>query len=1176
MKFSAKPAEGSESYLCFSASSKSRYLIRQIMRLSLITAILITTTFQILFASNIKAQGSAQVEITMELKNESVLSAIRKIEQQTSFRFIYRNSDLKNIRNLNIPLDTRSVKETLNQILGPNGLTFSEMNNKILISKAETYGNPTGQADVKISGIVLDDDGLPLPGVTIIVKGDRSSSYASDLNGHFNVTIPSDGNQTLVFSYIGFKTQEIAVGTSTSLKVTMVAAPGSLQEVVVLGYSEQKKANIIGSVATVSGTELRQSPAANISNSLAGRLPGLIAFQGSGQPGRDDSRLLIRGLSTSGNSSPLIVIDGIPLEAVDANGNGKLVNANLPHMDPSDIESISILKDAGTAAVYGARAANGVILITTKRGTKGKPSLNYTFNGGWQKPTQLADLVNSYEYATLLNEMYKNEKNFLPASNRGYTDEQLEVIRTGSDPDRYANTDWYSALMKPSSFQQRQNISVNGGGEKSKYFISTGYLDQKGLFESAGYKQYSLRTNLDAEISKNLKVSLNLNGRIEKTKDPVAGGSIVSQYRMISPLIPSRFSNGTYNYVSIVSGFSSLINGSPYLIGRGDAGYINTDLNVLESVGSLIYNVPFISGLTAKGTFSYNKYQTYNKNFTKPYVTSVRNDNGTYITRATGNTKASLTEQFIQRQTVLAEASLNYKKTFGKHDIDVLALYTQTENQGNRISATRGNFASPQVDQLFAGDVNNDDNYGVGFRNARQSVVSRAAYNYNKKYLLDFSFRYDGSDVFPEGDRFGFFPAISAGWVLSEESFLKDIPVINFLKLRGSYGQLGNDRIGQFDYLNSYVLGNGLDSYYIFGNADVQALVPGVIPNASFTWEKTNIVNIGLEGRLFNNKLSIEADYFYKRTKNILGTRAFIIPATIGANVSGLPQENLNVIDNSGIELALDYKDQLGSVGYYVKPNVTFNKNKVIYMPEAAGTLPNQSLIGHPYYLPSGNLTSPLGYIAEGLYQSTAEISAGPIPLNSTATSTLVAPGDIKYKDINGDGKITTADRTIIGKGDYPQIIYGLSMGVNYKGFDISFLFQGAAKVQKYMNGYGTWAFAGNAVPSKTHLDRWTPDNPDASYPRLFSSYNNNKEISSYWLRDGSYLRLKNLELGYNIPSTVLSRLNISGARFYVSGTNLFTITSLKDIDPEAFASSFGAESYLIQKVFNLGLTVKF
>ncbi|MEJ2901042.1 TonB-dependent receptor [Pedobacter panaciterrae] len=1167
MKFSAKPAEGAESYLCFSASNKSRYIIRQIMRLSLIITILITTTFQILFASNIKAQGSAQVQVTMELKNESVLSAIKKIEQQTNFRFIFRNSDIKDAKNLSVPLDTRSVKATLNLILRGNGLTFSEVNNKILIARAESHGIAGEQADAKVTGIVLDDEGNPLSGVTIMVKGDNSSSSATDLNGHFNITIPSDGNQTLVFSYIGFKTQEVPVGTSTSLKVTMVAAPGSLQEVVVLGYSAQKKSSITGSVATVSGAELRQSPAANISNSLVGRLPGLIAFQGSGQPGRDDSRLLIRGISSPTNSSPLIVIDGVPQEAVNAAGGQ--INATLPHIDPSDIESISILKDAGTAAVYGARAANGVILITTRRGEKGKTSLNYTFNGSWQKPTKLADLVDGYQYATLLNEMYTNENNFNPAQNRGYTPEQLEVIRTGSDPDRYANTDWYSAIMGASSFQQRHNLSVNGGGDKSRYFVSGGYLDQRGLFETSGYKQYSLRSNLDADISKSLKVSLNINARLEKTKDQTAGSAITSFYRMISPLIPSKFSNGAYNYISIPSGFSSLVNGSPYLMSKGEAGYRNTELNVLEGVGSLTYNFPFIEGLSAKGTLSYNRYQTYFKNFAKPYLTSIRNDDGTYVTRINGSiTKASLTERMEQRQTVLAEASLNYKRTFGRHSLDLLALYTQTENQGNWLQASRGNYPSAQVDQIFAGDPANDDNDGSAFRNARQSVVGRAAYNFAEKYFLEFSFRYDGSDVFPKDKRFGFFPSISAGWVLSEESFLKDISAINFLKIRGSYGQLGNDRIGQFLYLNTYTLGTGLDGYYIFGNTNLQALVPGVIPNVSFTWEKANITNVGFETRLFNNQLGLTADYFYKRTKNILGDRSFSIPATIGGT---LPRENLSTIDNSGFEFQLEHQNTLGAITYFIKPNVTFNRNKVIYMPEASGLLPYQSSIGQSIYVASGNLTSNLGYVAEGLYQSAAEIASGPTPLYAN-----VAPGDIRYKDINNDGKITSADRTVIGKGDYPRMVYGISLGGSYKGFDLSILLQGAAKVQKYMTGQGEWAFAGNSVPSEKHLDRWTPDNTDASYPRLFSNNSNNKEISSYWLRDGSYLRLKNLELGYNVPASALRGLKISNARFYVSGTNLFTITSLKDVDPESFVSSFGAESYLIQKLFNLGLSVKF
>lgn len=1170
MKFSAKPAEGSKIYLGFPISNKSRNIIRQIMRLSLITAILISSTFQVLFASATKAQGAAEVQLTMELKNESILSAIKKIEQQTSFRFIYRNSDIKDVPRVNLGLEKRSLAETLSLILKSSGLSYTEINQKILISKDVPVGTVVEPADVRITGIVLDDEGLPLPGVTIMVKGDRGSSAATDLNGHFNISIPSDGNQVLVFSYVGFKTQEVAVGTSASLKVTMSAAPGSLKEVVVLGYSEQKKESITGSVATVSGAELRQSPGANVSNSLVGRLPGLIAFQGSGQPGRDDSRLLIRGISTFNNASPLIVIDGIPQEAVDSRGSSSTVQANLAHIDPADIESISILKDAGTSSVYGARAANGVVLITTRRGERGVPSLNYTFNGGWQKPTTLAKAVNSYQYATLLNEVYKNENNFLPPT-RGYTDAQLEEIRTGSNPDKYGTTNWYDALMKPSSFQQRHNISVNGGGEKSRYFVSTGYLDQGGVYGSSGYKQYSLRANLDAEVSKNLKFSLNLNGRKEKTEDVLPGANPVNAYRSISPLYVSQFSNGTYNYVAVPSGTTTIINGSPYLMASGDAGYARTDLNVLESVGSLTYNAPFLKGLSAKGTFSYNKYDTFYKTFNRPYTTYIRNDNGSFTTRIAGNnSKASISQTYSNRQTVVAEASLNYKATFGKHGVEALALYTQTQNDGNFMLAGRSNFPSAEVDQIYAGDPASQTTNGTAFRNARKSLVGRLAYNYDRKYLAEFNFRYDGSDIFPENDRFGFFPSISAGWVLSEESFLKDNETVNFLKLRASYGRVGNDRTDPFQYLNSYTIGTGLNGYYTFGNVDLQAIVPGVIPNSTFTWEVADMANVGVEAKLFGDKLGIEADVFNKRTSQILTSRSFQVPATLGGTP---PAENIGIMNNKGIEVALTHQSKIGKVQYSVRPNITFNKNKVISRPEPIGTLPEQSTIGHPFSLLTtlGTGLSNLGYIADGLYQSTAEITSGPTPLYAN-----VAPGDIRYKDTNGDGKITPEDRRIIGKGDYPSVIYGLSLSGSYKGFDLNILMQGAADVEKYMVGHGEWAFSATSVPLEKHLDRWTPDNPNATYPRLFLNNLNNQAISTYWLRSGAYMRIKNIELAYNVPASVLAPVKVSAVRVFVSGSNLFTFTKMKDVDPEAFTTNFGADSYLIQKLFNVGLNVKF
>jgi len=1168
MIFSAQKAEGRHGYYPFhGAAFNKRYLIRQVMRISLVIAILSITSMQFIFASNVKAQSISNVHISVQLNQESFLSVIDKIEKNTPFRFLYRNEEVKELNALTLTYKDRTVEEVLQLLLSNTSFSFKQVDQNILITKRKEISPAIlgKHIPIRLGGQVVDEEGIPLGGVTVMLKGSNKYSTATDENGHFSLEIPDQNSRYLVFTHLGFTTKEVFYDKEVSQKIVLNYASGNLMEVVVLGYTSQKKVSIIGSVATVSGEELKQSPSANVSNSLAGRLPGLIAYQGSGQPGYDDSRLLVRGLSSSTNSSPLIVIDGIPQEAVDRSGN--IATAQLPHIDPNDIASISLLKDAGTAAVYGARAANGVILITTKRGEQGKTVLNYTFNGGWQKPTQLAKLVDSYTYATLANELYHNEGSFNPSAGKGYTDAQLEMIKSGSNPDLYANTNWYSALMKPSAFQQRHNLSLNGGTEKSKYFISAGYLDQDGAYAISGYKQYSLRSNLDADINKNLKLSLNLNGRQEKYTGQSANG-VTSYYREISPLVPSQFSNGLYNYVTIPNGYSTLVNGSPYLMANGANGYSISTQNVFESIGSLIYTMPFVPGLSAKGTLSYNKYYGTSKIFNQPYVTAIRNNDGTYSTKTTGQTKASLTETFNQRETLVAEASLNYQRTFGKHAISAMALYTQTQNQGDYFLGTRTNFPSAAVDQLFAGDPTTAVTTGTAFKNARQSVVGRVSYNYEGKYLFESSFRYDGSDVFPKSDRFGFFPSVSAGWILSEEPFLKDIKAINFLKIRASYGQLGNDRVGQYQYLNTYSLGTGLDGYYTLGNVDLQALVPGVIPNVSFTWEKANILNLGFEAKLFNNLLGIEFDAFHKRTKDILSTRAFSIPATVGGS---LPSENLAVVDNNGIELALTHENKIGQVRYSVKPNLTLNKNKLIYTPEPAGYLSYQSAIGRPLTILPYGMTSFLGYVAEGLYQSTDEIKAGPTPLY-----TNVAPGDIKYKDLNGDGKITPADRTVMGKGDYPGIIYGLSLGASYKGFDLNLLIQGAANVQKYMTGLSEWAFANNGVPSEKHLDRWTPSNPNASYPRLFSANLNNQAPSTYWFQNGAYARLKNVELAYNLPASVLSKVKLSSVRIYVSGTNLFTVTGLKDVDPEAAFSAFGADSYLIQKLYNIGLSVKF
>ncbi|WP_257666843.1 TonB-dependent receptor [Parapedobacter tibetensis] len=1107
---------------------------------------------------------SQSAKVNLHFQHTSIAKVMEAIEQKTTYKFVYRSNDRPFQKKISIAVNNKPVAEVLNQILDGTGYEYELIDHETITLRP--LGTVVNQR--RISGYVTDEAGHPLPGVTVMLKGNNRYSTATDENGHFGLTIDEQTDPVLTFHYMGYEPVEIVPDASNSIRVSLKAASGTLDEVIVLGYSAQKKQHITGSVSTISSKEVLQSPTANVSNALVGRLPGLMAVQGSGQPGRDDSQLYIRGVSTTGNSSPLVVVDGIPVEPGVNTGSGERIeSARLPHLNPNDIANISVLKDAATAAVYGARAANGVILITTKRGQQGKTSLQYSHNSSLLQPTLLTDLVDSYTYATLENELYQNEARFDPTQGRGYTAEQLEIIRTGSNPDRYANTDWYEELNKTITYQQRHNLSVNGGSDRSRYFISGGYLDQQGQFPSNGYKEYSLRTNLDADITSNLRVSLNLNGRIEKTKDQIAGSNISGYYRQISPLIPSRFSNGYYNYVTIPSGFTTLVNGSPYLITR-EGGYNNTDLNSIESIGTIVYDFPFAPGLSAKGTFSYNKYTTYIKYFAKPYTSYIRNEDGTYSSRVTGQNKAWLTETFRQGQTVLAEASLRYNRSFGNHQVNGLVLYTQTRNTGNNFRGGRSNFPSAQIDQLFAGDPTTAVASGGAFEDARQSMVGQFGYNFRQKYLFDFSFRYDGSDVFPDGGRFGFFPSLSGAWVLSEEHFLKDHSHIDFLKIRGSWGQMGNDRVGRrFDYLNNYTLGTGLNSYYIFGEEYQQALVPGVIPNTTFTWEKASLTNIGLEAQFFDNLLGLEADYFYKRTRDILASRSFSIPATIGGT---LPSENLSIVDNQGFELALTHQNTVGNVQYSIRPNFTYNKNKVIYMPEPAATLAYQSNIGQPVRVGQINIPS-IGYVADGLYQSQEEIDAGPTPLLNN-----VAPGDIRYVDINGDGEITADDRVLIGKGNYPTFIYGLNLGLNYKNFELNALLQGAGGIEKYMGGISQWAFAGNSVPTTDHLDRWTPDNPSASYPRLFKENTNNQQISNYWVRDASYLRLKNVEIAYHVPSHILQKAKINGLRIYLSGTNLFTLTNIKNADPEAVMSSFGSSTYLVQKLYNVGLNLSF
>lgn len=1104
------------------------------------------------FVSLASPVRSQYARMSIDANNISLHKVLKEISKKTTYNFIYNSSIFPVSRKVSVTAENETVANILDQSLKSTGFTFKMLTDKLIVIAPEQ----TAEKAMVITGLVTDEADLPMPGVTISIKGLTGSIGNTDNKGAFSVEVP-DSKAVLVFSYIGYNTQEVTLEATTPIIVKMKQAYGALKEVVVVGYGQQSKATIIQSVSAISGNELVNIPAPNVTQMLAGRLPGLVAVSTSGRPGADNATLLIRGLSTTGDNSPLIVIDGIPRSNFNGNSSVSQSVNSLAYLDPNDIESVSVLKDAAATAIYGARAANGAILVTTKRGSQGTSSISYNGNIGIQRAASIIKPLDSYSTALIWNQAWKNEGTFAPTIGgaRGFTDAALEAIRTGSDPDRYSNTDWYDAILGGDAPQTSHNLSIGGGTPKSKYFISAGYFDQKGIYRGVELKRYNIRANLDGKIADRLDYTLNLSGRVESKPSTVTNPQTAV---FVSTLEPIQYTNGTYHYVS-----NAFVNGNPYLDSRSAAGPITSNANYFESSGSLTYRIPGIEGLSAKGTMAFDRYFQAVKSFRTPYITYTLNDNGTFtVPSSVALARPSVSQTWSNFQSLTYEASLNYNHSFGDHNVSGLLLYTQTQNRGENMSGSRLNLASAALGELNLGSTTGQTTGGTSFQNARNGVVGRVGYNFKNRYLAEFSFREDGTDLFPPSRRYGFFPAVSAGWRLSEESFLKQaLPFVNNLKIRGSWGQAGNDRAAAFQYLTNYAIST--TSGYGFGGAagtPGQILVPGVIANPSFTWEKATTTNIGLEANLWKNLFGITADWFYKRTSNVLASNSSAIPVLIGGT---LPVGNYGIVANRGFEIELSHQNSVGSVDYFLRPNVTINKSKVIYYPDAISVPDALKLTGKP--------VSPdaiTGYITHGLYQTQEEITDGPTPLYPT-----VKPGDFKYEDTNNDGRITADDRTIISRGSTPGIMFGLNGGVTYKNFDINFLLQGAADVKAYVVNYMSVSFImGTPNSYQIQRDYWTTDNPDATFPRPTVTSPNNGQPNSYWVRNSKYVRLKSLNLGYTIPSLLLKKLGVSSTRVFLSGTNLLTISPIKDImDPETAITV-----YPLVKAYNIGLSVKF
>lgn len=1004
-----------------------------------------------------------------------------------------------------------------------------------------------GQQTVQIHGTVTSSDQQALTGVTVVVKGTGIGSITDTKGSYVIEAVPGD---SLIFSYIGFESKHVAVGRQTQINVLLQPSSRQLNQLVVVGYGTQKKVDITGAISVIDGSDIAQKPVANLSNNLGGRVAGVIFTQGSGEPGADGSNIRIRGIATTGNTAPLVIVDGVPRDYT--------------RLDPNSIASISVLKDAAAIAPYGMAGANGVILVTTKQGKKGLPTLEYNGYIGWQNPTVLTKFANAYQFASLFNEADDNE-----GAPHRYSTEDLQKFKDGSDPIGHPNHNVLKELTNRSSPITNHNLQFSGGGEKVDYYLGLNYLYQSGMWGPTNMSQYNVIAKVGAQVTNTTKVSLSINDRVDQNNYPGVAtggaGNIFSQAFRTPPVVPLVFEGGLPAEYQGRSVYGQIHR----------SGYNNYRNYALYNQFTIEQKLPFIKGLSIKGVVSYDYIPTFKRIWLTPipYYT-VDTTQHPYVYNKSGNdgpAKPTYQEVYSEDQAFTYQGYINYQNTFGKNGISALVVLEARTVKSSIFNANRVNY-NVDIPELNNGssdpaDINNGGNSS---QSKQRSLVYRASYNYENKYLFEASGRYDGNYYFAPGHRFGFFPAFSAGWRLSEENFIKNnLPWVNNLKIRASYGESGALAGTPFQYLSSYGLyGNSA----VLGETPTQGVYESSEPNPNITWERAKKYDAGIDISLWNGLLAFEGDYFYEKRSNMLVTPNVTVPAEYGI---GLSQVNAGIMSNKGVEFTIGSAHHFSNdLTIGITGNMTFAKNKLLQVFETDATYNNQGR-----RVTGRALGTKFGYRALGYFQVSDDkngdgiIEADEYPVVQPWGK--VHPGDIKYQDTNGDGKIDVNDFIPIGNPDVPEIIYGFSPSISYKGFDLSLLFQGAAKRSFFIGDVAAWPFTNAASVPVTALDVWTPDNPHAANPRVTTIPTaNNTQYSSWWMHNAGYLRLKTGELGYTIPDAIVSHLKIRSVRVYLSGQNLLTWSPLKNFDPEI--SDPNGIFYPQQKVISVGINIKF
>ena len=1023
-------------------------------------------------------------------------------------------------------------------------------------------------AQKNINGKVSDENNEGLPGATIIIKG-TTKGTVSDINGIFMLDV--NENDTITISFSGYIKQNIPVIGNISFSINLDPDVETLKEVVVVGYGSEQKINLTGSVATLKDQELTLAPVANSSNLLAGRVPGVMTRQNSGLPGGENTQIRIRSFS----EAPLILVDGVQMD--------------FSRIDQNDIASISVLKDA-SAAVYGARAGNGVVLVTTKRGESGKPKISYSSNLTLQSATAFLDHVSASQYVELVREANLNDFN---DPNATFSEDDIKNYH--SKTQGYEGGDWVDALIKNNAPMHQHNISVSGGNDNVKYFTSFGYIDQESFFKSRDfdYKRYNTRSNIDIKVNERINFSVDLSYRQDIRERPAktALSNIWIDLSTAQPIFPTRLSENMVipdPSVSSVS-YSGSTTGNRNPLARSDRNVFGTydrfDNTFRGKIG-FKYKVPGITGLTLRADMNLTLLDRSEKTFRKPYNVYRQNlDTNELILEGVGNGVSSISDAQFRRTMVYPLVSAEYIKEVGNHNLKVLMLTEQTTRKFSMFSATRKNLFTTSIPELFIGSENEQTNDGSsGPDIGRKSAVARINYRFKDRYLLETTFRADGNVLFAPETRWGYFPSISFGWIISEEPFF-NANQSTTLKIRSSFSQLGDDTangISGFDYLTGYET----NSTFLFGDniSETTIRTLGEV-NPFLTWEKMTMYNLGLEATFFKGQLQLETDIFYRKRENILSNDQQSV-----ANEGGydLPLTNINISDDRGIEVSAVYQQKIGDFKIDIAPNFAIGKEKFVVRRDIEDftDLDYKRIYGR-----EGEwVNRRFGYLSDGIFMSQDEINNHPTIQDGNG-NLLLNPGDIKYKDLDGNDTINFRDQEVIGyASNMPEINYGINLIASYKNLKLSLLLQGASKFSIYINGPAATMFSNGSIPLSYHYKyAWQPHpddpsiniNPDAILPASsFTASTNNSRISDFWLRDVRYLRLKNINLSYNIPKKIISKIGLDNSQIYFSTENLFTLTNLgiyrNSFDPEFDPNTQTTRRYPITRSFTVGLKMIF